>query len=85
VGLCVAVDGHVAMRACIVAPAVYARIRQVVWKEIAQPVDAVACRLRRFAVSVQAMDCHDARAGLAFHRTIGQKGPYTRSLGWWKV
>jgi hypothetical protein len=46
----------VAIRAYIVASAVYARVRQVVWEEIAQPVDDVACRPRRFAVSVQAMD-----------------------------
>jgi hypothetical protein len=44
----------------IVAPAVYARVRQVVWEEI-----AVACRPRHFAVSVQAMDRHNAWAGLA--------------------
>jgi hypothetical protein len=72
--LCVPVEAHVAMHACIVAPAVYARVRQVVWEEIAQPVDAVACRLRHFAVSVQAMDRHNARAGLAVDRTIGQNG-----------
>jgi hypothetical protein len=51
----VAVEAHVAMRACIVAPAVYARVRQVVWEEI-----AVAFLPRRFAVSVRAMDRHNA-------------------------
>ena len=39
--LCVAIEAHVAMRACIVAPAVYARVWQVEWEEIAQLVDAV--------------------------------------------
>jgi hypothetical protein len=47
------------MHVCIVAPAVYARVRQVT-----QPADVVT-RPRRFAVSVQAMDGHDARAELA--------------------
>jgi hypothetical protein len=51
----VAVETYVAMRACIVALAVYARVRQVVWEKI-----AVACRLRRFAVSVQAIDYQNA-------------------------
>jgi hypothetical protein len=57
----VAVEAHAraAMHVCIVAPAVYARVRQAT-----QPADVVT-RPRRFAVYVQAMDCHDARAELA--------------------
>jgi hypothetical protein len=46
--------------ALCIAPAVDARVRRVVWEEIAQPVDAVTCRPRRFAESVQAMDRHNA-------------------------
>jgi hypothetical protein len=61
------------LRVYMVASAVYARVRQVEWEEIVQRVDAVARRPRRFAVSVQAIDRHYARAGLAVDRTIGQK------------
>jgi hypothetical protein len=58
----------------IVALAEYACVGQVVQENVAQSVDAVACRPRRFVVSVQAMDCHDARAGSAVGRAIGQQG-----------
>ena len=52
-----------AVRVRVVAPAEYARVRQVLWKEVAQPVDAVdavARRPRLLAVPVQAMDRDDA-------------------------
>jgi hypothetical protein len=55
-------------------PAEYARNGEIVGEEVAQPVDAVACCPRRFTVSVQAMDCHDAQAGLAVERAMGQQG-----------
>jgi hypothetical protein len=48
------------LRIYMVTSAVYARFRRVVWEEIAQPVEVVACRPRRFVVSIQAMDCHNA-------------------------
>jgi hypothetical protein len=48
------------LRVYMVASAVYARFWRVVCEEIAQPVEIVACHPRRFAVSIQAMDCHNA-------------------------
>jgi hypothetical protein len=57
----------------IVAPAKYARVRQVVRKEVAQPVDAVARRPCLFVVSVQTMDSDDAQIGLA-RRRMEQEG-----------
>jgi hypothetical protein len=62
------------MRACIAALAVYARVRQVEWGKTTWPVDAVICRLRCSAVSVQAMNYHHARAGLTVDRAMGQQG-----------
>jgi hypothetical protein len=48
------------LRIYMAASAVYARVWRVVWEEIAQLVEIVACYPRRFAVSIQAMDCHNA-------------------------
>jgi hypothetical protein len=53
------------MRVCIVAPTEYARVRQVLREEVAQPVDAAARRPRLLAVSVQAMDSDDTVVLLA--------------------
>jgi hypothetical protein len=50
---------------CIVAPAEYARVGEVVREEVAQPVDAAARCPRLLAVSVQAMNGDDTAAGLA--------------------
>jgi len=53
-----------AVRVGVIAPAEYARVRQVVREQVAQPVDAVgaaACRPRLLAVPVQAVDRDDAR------------------------
>ena len=58
-------DARSAVRVRIVAPAEYACVRQVVREEIAQPVDAVACRPCLLAVSVQAMDGDDTAVLLA--------------------
>jgi hypothetical protein len=49
----------------IVAPAEDARVRDVVWEEVAQPVDAAARCPRLLAVSVQAMDGDDTAVRLA--------------------
>jgi hypothetical protein len=56
------------LRIYMVASAVYARVWRVVWEEITQRVEVVACHPRRFAVSIQAMDCHNAWARLAVQR-----------------
>ena len=58
----------------IVAPAKYTCVGEVVWEEIAEPVDAVASRPGLLAVSVQAMDSNDARVGLTVERAIEQRG-----------
>jgi hypothetical protein len=52
-----------AVRVGVVAPAEYARVRQVVREEVAQPVDAVARRPCLHAVSVEAVDSDDAGVG----------------------
>jgi hypothetical protein len=44
-----------AMRVRVVTPAEYARVRQVLREEIAQPVDAVARRPCLLAVTVEAV------------------------------
>jgi hypothetical protein len=44
----------------IVAPAEYARVRQVVREEVAQPVDAVSRCPCLLAVTVEAVDSDDA-------------------------
>jgi hypothetical protein len=51
----------------IVAPAKYAGIRNVVWQEVAKPVDAIASGPCLYAVAIKAMDGDDAgsRTGLA--------------------
>ena len=49
-----------AVRVRVVAPAEYARARQVVRQQVAQPVDVIACCPRLLAVSVQAVDRDDA-------------------------
>jgi hypothetical protein len=56
------------MHICVVAPTEYARVGQVVWEEVAQPVDTVVRRPRLLAVSVQAMNRDDAGVGLAVER-----------------
>jgi hypothetical protein len=53
------------MRVCIVAPTEYARVRQVLREEVAQPVNAAARCPRLLAVSVQAMDSDDTVVLLA--------------------
>jgi hypothetical protein len=62
------------MRVCIVAPAKYARVGEVVWEEMAEPVDAVGRCPGLLAVSVQAMNSDDARVGLAVERAMEQRG-----------
>jgi hypothetical protein len=54
-----------AVGVCIVAPAEYARVGQVVREEVAQPVDAAARRPCLLAVSVQAMDGDNTTVKLA--------------------
>ena len=41
-----AADARPAVRVCIVAPAEYAHVGEVLWKEVAQPVDAVGAVAR---------------------------------------
>ena len=63
-----AADPRAAVRVRVVAPAEYARVREVVREEVAQPVDAVAAVVRRprlLAVPVQAVDRDDAGLMLA--------------------
>jgi hypothetical protein len=70
-----------AVRVRIVAPTEYARVRQVAREEVAQPVDAAACRPCLLAVSVQAVDGDDAAVLLAANeQTSSEK--HTRRLGW---
>jgi hypothetical protein len=52
-----------AMRVGVVAPAEYARVRQVVREKVAQPVDAVARHPRLLIVSVEAVYSGDAGVG----------------------
>jgi hypothetical protein len=63
----------------IVAPAEYARVGQVLWEEVAQPVDAAARRPRLLAVSVQAMDGDDTAVLLAANVQPGRKKHTRRS------
>jgi hypothetical protein len=65
---------------CIVAPAEYARVREVVREEVAQPVDAAARRPCLLAMSVQAMDGDDTAVGLVV--TVPPSNEkHTRRLG----
>ena len=48
-----------AVRICVVALAEYARVRQVVREQVAQPVHAVARYPRLLTVSVEAVDCNN--------------------------
>jgi hypothetical protein len=68
-----------AVRVCIVAPAEYARVGQVVREEVAQPVDAAACRPGLLAVSVQAMDGDDTAVLLAATAQTSSKRHTRRS------
>ena len=69
-----------AVRARIVAPAKYARVRKIVGEKVAEPVDVVACCLRLLAVSVQAMDGDDTAVLLAAKaQTSSEK--HTQRLG----
>lgn len=54
-----------AVRVGVVAPAEYARLRQVVRQQVAQPVHAVTRRPCLLAVAVQAVDRDDTRHVLA--------------------
>lgn len=54
------------MCVCIITPAEDACIGEIVREEVAQPVDAVACRPCLLAVSIQAMDGDDARSRLVW-------------------
>jgi hypothetical protein len=70
-----------AMHVCIVAPAEYARVGQVVREEVAQPVNAAACRPCLLAVSVQAVDGDDTAVFLAANaQTSNEK--HTQRLDW---
>jgi hypothetical protein len=69
-----AAHARAAMRIRIIAPAKYTRVGEVVWKEIAEPVDAVNRRPGLLAVSVQSMDSDDAPVGLTVERAIEQRG-----------
>jgi hypothetical protein len=65
------------VRVGVLAPAEYARVGQVLWKEVAQPVDAVdavARRPRLLAVPVQAVDRDDARLASAAGRRRPWRG-----------
>jgi hypothetical protein len=55
-----AAHARAAVRVGVVAPAEYARVRQIVREQVAQPVDAVACCPRLLAVSVEAVHSDDA-------------------------
>lgn len=44
----------------VIAPAEDASLRDIAWKEIAEPVDAIARDPRLFAVAVEAMYRNDA-------------------------
>jgi hypothetical protein len=70
-----------AVRVRIVAPAEYARVRQVAREKVAQPVDAAACRPCLLAVSVQAVDGDDAAVLLAANTPPGSE-KHTRRSGW---
>lgn len=54
-----AADARATMSVRIVAPGHYASIREVLGEEVAEPVDAVACRPRFVAMPVEAMDSND--------------------------
>lgn len=61
----------------IVVPAEYARVGEILWKEVAQPVDsvdAVARRPRLLAVPVQAVDRDNAGIVLAIECATKQRG-----------
>jgi hypothetical protein len=65
-----------AVRVRVVAPAKYARVRKILWKEVAQPVDAVGAIARRprlLAVPVQAVDRDNAGMNCV-SRVDGQYG-----------
>ena len=47
------------------APGNYARVWEVLGEEVAEPVEAIACRPCLVTVSVEAMDGNDARVALA--------------------
>jgi hypothetical protein len=55
-----AADSGAAMGVCIVPPAEDSGVRDIVWKEIAEPVGSIRGRPGLFLVSVQAMDGDDA-------------------------
>jgi hypothetical protein len=58
-------DARAAVRVRIIAPAEYARVRQIMREEVAQPVSAAARRPCLLVVSVQAMDGNDTPVLLA--------------------
>jgi len=54
-----AADARASMGVGVVAPAEDAGLRDIVWQEIAEPVDAVACSPGLFAVAVETMHGDD--------------------------
>jgi hypothetical protein len=52
-----------AMSICIVSPADDARIRDIVWKEVAKPVNAICSRPGLVSVSIQPMNDDDTVEG----------------------
>jgi hypothetical protein len=71
-----------AVRVRVVAPTEYARVRQVAREEVAQPVDAAACRPCLLAVSVQTMDGDDTVVLLAANAQPSSER-HTRRSGWY--
>ena len=66
-----------AVRVRVVAPAEYARVRQVVREQVAQPVDAVGAAARRprlLTVPIQAVDRDDAGLVSVVERAAMQRG-----------
>jgi hypothetical protein len=55
-----AAHARAAVRVSVVAPAEYARVRQIVREQVAQPVNAVGCCPRLVAVSIEAVHSDDA-------------------------
>jgi hypothetical protein len=68
-----AADAEVAMSVRIVSPAEDSRIRDIVRKDIAQPVNAIRSRPRLLSVSVQAMDRDDADGNVRTGIAAGEK------------
>jgi hypothetical protein len=59
-----AADAGVAMGVCIVISAQDAGVRDVIWKEIAEPVHIIRGRPRLVTVSIQAVDGDNAEGNV---------------------